>query len=102
MIYSKGIRTLSPELVNPNGFAIIGSAKDGVWKSDLGEIRSLFPARIYSQKQIFELAGKPRALLKIIDEAPEVEFSAFDARYKELVNRYKQIEQKILELNEED
>ena len=100
LIYSKGSVRYRLNWSTQTDSPSLEVQEDGVWKSDLGEIRSLFPARIYSQKQIFELAGKPRALLKIIDEAPEVEFSAFDARYKELVNRYKQIEQKILELSE--
>ncbi len=74
--------------------------KDGKWKPDVGEIKSLFPAYIYSQKQIFELAKNPRALLNIIDEAPDVGYATIDTQKRELVNRYKQIEQKMRELNE--
>ena len=74
--------------------------EDSGWKVAPGEIRSFFPVRIYSQKQIFELAGRPRALLKIIDEAPEVEATIIEERTKELANRYKQIEQKILDLGD--
>ena len=75
--------------------------KDSDWESTPGEIRSLFPAYIYSQKQIFELARNPRALLDIIDEAPDVGYATFDEQKRALVNRYKQIEQKVQELNEE-
>ena len=74
--------------------------KDGDWTSCLGEIKSLFPAYIYSQKQIFELAKNPRALIGIIDEAPEVDAETFKAQHRELVNQYKQIEGKQRELNE--
>ena len=74
--------------------------KDGDWKSIPGEIKSLFPARIYSQKQIFELTKNPRALLNIIDEAPAVDYMTIDKKQKEFINRYKQIEQKSRELNE--
>ena len=74
--------------------------KDGAWSSCLGEIKSLFPARIYSQKQIFELAKNPRALIGVIDEAPEVEAETIEGQHKELVYRYKQIEGKQRELNE--
>ena len=74
--------------------------KDGDWKSIPGEIKSLFPARIYSQKQIFELTKDPRALLNIIDEAPAVDYMTIDKKQKEFINRYKQIEQKLRELNE--
>ena len=74
--------------------------KDGDWEPVPGEIRSLFPAYIYSQKQIFELARKPSALLDIVDEAPDVDYPAFDKKRLELVNQYKQIEQNLRELNE--
>lgn len=78
----------------------IQEQRDGKWESVPGEIRSLFPAYIYSQKQIFELSRKPSALLDIIDDAPEVDYATFVKQRKELVNRYKQIEQKMQELDE--
>ena len=78
----------------------IEEEKDGNWQTVPGEIRSLFPAYVYSQKQIFELAKEPSALLDIVDEAPDVDFATFEKRRKELVNRYKQIEQKIQELSD--
>ncbi|MCK9588161.1 MAG: AAA family ATPase [Terrimicrobiaceae bacterium] len=40
----------------------------GGWKVAQGEVTSRFPVRIYSQKQVFELAGTPSALLRIIDQ----------------------------------
>ena len=78
----------------------IEEEKDGNWQTVPGEIRSLFPAYVYSQKQIFELAKEPSALLDIVDEAPDVDSAAFEKRRIELVNRYKQIEQKIQELSD--
>ena len=74
--------------------------KDGTWISCPGEIKSLFPAHIYSQKQIFELAKNPRALIGVIDEAPEVDAETIKAQRRKLVNQYKQIEGKQRELNE--
>ena len=73
---------------------------NGNWHTVPGEIRSLFPAYVYSQKQIFELAKEPSALLDIVDEAPDVDSATFQKQRKELVNRYKQIEQKIQELSD--
>ena len=73
---------------------------DGDWRPCQGEIRSLCPARIYSQKHIFELAKDPSALIDIIDEAPEVDAVMIKAQHNELINRYKQIEGKQRELNE--
>ena len=74
--------------------------KEGTWISCQGEIKSLFPAYIYSQKQIFELAKNSRALIDIIDEAPEVDAELIDTQRRTLVNQYKQIEGKQRELNE--
>ena len=72
--------------------------KDDTWTPCPGEIKSLFPAYIYSQKQIFEFAKNPRALIDIIDEASEVGSRTIKAQHRELVNRYKQIEGKQREL----
>ena len=74
--------------------------RDGNWVDCPGEIKSLFPAYIYSQKQIFEVAKKPRSLINIIDDAPEVDFETVNSQRKELVNQYKQIEQERLSLHE--
>ena len=74
--------------------------KDGTWQPCEGEIKSLFPVYIYSQKQIFELARNPRALIDIIDEAPEVDAEKLKTQAAELVNRYKQIEARQRELND--
>ena len=74
--------------------------KDDTWIPRPGEIKSLFPAYIYSQKQIFEFAKNPRALIGIIDEAPEVDAELIDTQRRTLVNQYKQIENRQRELNE--
>ena len=73
--------------------------KDGVWQSCDGEIKSLFPVYIYSQKQIFELSKSPSALIDIIDKAPKVDAATIETRHRDLVYRYKQIEGEQQELN---
>ena len=87
----------SPKPDNPS---LEQKKDDGTWEPAQGEIKVLFPAYIYSQKQIFELARNPRALIDIIDEAPEVDAKNIKTRIKELINRYKQIESKQQELKE--
>ena len=74
--------------------------KEEAWTPIPGEIRSLFPAHIYSQKQIFELAGEPSAILDIIDEAPDVKKAEYEEEKRRLENRYKQTGHKIHELNQ--
>ena len=68
------------------------------WEAMDGDIRSLFPARIYSQKQIFALAQEPDALLDIIDEAPSVQYAEFERGYIDRKNGYKRLVQKGKEL----
>ena len=74
--------------------------KDGTWSSCPGEIESLFPVRIYSQKQIFEIAKDSSALIDIIDKAPEVDAEKIKVQRRNLINQYKQIEGRQRELNE--
>ena len=72
------------------------------WEAMDGEFRSLFPARIYSQKQIFALAQEPDALLGILDEDPSVQYAEFERGridrengYRRLVQRGRDLEAKI-------
>jgi hypothetical protein len=50
--------------------------RDGSWTPAPGEVRSRFPVRIFSQKQVYGLAEEPNALLRIIDESPPVDAAA--------------------------
>ncbi|MFV1975077.1 MAG: TrlF family AAA-like ATPase [Candidatus Scalindua sp.] len=61
---------------------------DGTWREAPGNIVQRFPVRIYSQKQIFELAKRPKALLKIVDDAPQVEFREWQEHWNELQTKY--------------
>ncbi len=68
------------------------------WKSESGEINSLFPVHIYSQKQIFELSKDPQALLNIIDRDPQVAYENLQNNRWEFCNQYKKICHRIDEL----
>jgi hypothetical protein len=56
-----------------------------------GDIRERFPIRIYSQKQLFDLAKEPNALLTVIDDSADV-------RGRELVRLRKEAEARYLAL----
>lgn len=58
------------------------------WKKTDGDITQRFPVRIYSQKQIFELAKHPHALLQVIDDASDVDFHNWKAMWDELTAKY--------------
>lgn len=58
------------------------------WTESEGDIAQRFPIRIYSQKQIFELAKHPQALMQIVNDAPEVDFRSWKAEWDSLISRY--------------
>ncbi len=62
--------------------------------SESGDIRERFPVRIYSQKQLFDLARKPDALLTVIDDSADV-------RSADLLRLRKEAETKYLSLRAE-
>lgn len=62
--------------------------EDGSWILSEGDVSNRFPIRIYSQKQIFELAKHPQALLRIIDEAPLVDYRSWKTEWDSLVSNY--------------
>lgn len=68
------------------------------WRSEQGEVSERFPVRIYSQKQIFELAKVPLALLRIVDEAPEVDRRSWDDHWKEEQARFLSLRAKAREI----
>ena len=53
-----------------------------------GDIRERFPVRIYSQKQLFDVARRPDALLDVIDDTEAVGGAALRRRSRELTARY--------------
>lgn len=61
---------------------------DDNWQPAEGDIRQRFPVRIFSQKQIFQLAKTPLALLRVVDEAPEVDRHSWTERWKEEEGRF--------------
>ena len=100
LTYFKGKVRYRLNWAHDQDYPSLEEERDGVWSSCDGEIKSLFPVRIYSQKEIFELAKEPSALIEIIDEAPAVDAASLQMRDKNLVNRYKQIEGKQRELSD--
>ena len=72
--------------------------ENGAWRTDQGDVAQRFPVRIYSQKQIFELAKTPLALLRIVDEAPEVERRLQDDHWKEEEARFLSLRAKAREI----
>lgn len=62
--------------------SILEEAPDGTWAPSPGEITDRFPIRIFSQKQIYQLAKEPGALLRVVDEAPAIERREWDQKWE--------------------
>jgi hypothetical protein len=85
---------------NPAGtLAPIEEETDGgFWKPVPGGVRQRFPIRVYSQKQVFESAAEPEALLKIVDESPEVDRASWETAWKEEQSRFLALRAKAREI----
>jgi hypothetical protein len=78
--------------------AIEQEQPDGTWTVAHGEVASRFPIRIYSQKQIFELARDPGALLAVVDDATPVGHAEWREHYKEEEARFLSLRAKAREI----
>ncbi|VVQ24315.1 hypothetical protein PS938_05581 [Pseudomonas fluorescens] len=59
---------------------------DGAWNQESGDPASRFPIKIFSQKQIFDLAKNPNSLLKFIDNSTEVNLLEWKMRWEDQIN----------------
>lgn len=71
-----------------NGYNIEEETIADEWKTAEGDIAQRFPIRIYSQKQIFDLAKHPQALLQVVDDASEVNHRDWKLEWNELISKY--------------
>lgn len=71
-----------------NTYAIEEETAPGTWSASEGDIAQRFPVRFYSQKQIFELAKHPQALLQVVDDAPAVNHRDWQLEWDKLVSKY--------------
>ncbi len=92
LIYRKGSTRYRLNWSAKADAASLEAEIENQWKAEQGEIRSLFPAYIYSQKQIFTLAQEPDALLDIIDRDVSVKYEDLEQERTRLVNHYRQLE----------
>lgn len=84
---------------NPAGdLGPIEQEDNGGWHPAEGDIQQRFPVRIYSQKQIFQLAKTPLALLRVVDEAPEVDRRSWTERWNTEETRFLSLRAKAREM----
>ncbi|WP_323844638.1 TrlF family AAA-like ATPase [Microbulbifer magnicolonia] len=58
------------------------------WVSEEGDAHSRFPVKIFSQKQIFDMAKNPNTLLKLIDESSTVSFQQWKMEWDEKCSHF--------------
>ena len=68
------------------------------WSPGEGEVTARFPVRIFSQKQVYQLAKEPGALLRVVDDAQEVGRREFDNRWETLKTQFLALRAKAREL----
>lgn len=84
---------------NPAGdLEPIEQEDNGEWHPAEGDIQQRFPIRIYSQKQVFQLAKTPLALLRVVDEAPEVDRRSWTERWNTEEARFLSLRAKAREM----
>ena len=71
---------------------------NGEWHPAEGDIQQRFPIRIYSQKQVFQLAKTPLALLRVVDEAPEVDRRSWTEQWNTEEARFLSLRAKAREM----
>nr|WP_158599871.1 AAA family ATPase [Azospirillum cavernae] len=64
-----------------------------------GDVRSRFPVRLFSQKQVFTMAENQDALLRVIDEADSVNKAEWQVRWDQEEKRYLSLKAKCRELD---
>lgn len=80
--------------------AIEEEDSNGAWVSGQGDVRRRFPVRMYSQKQIFELAEGADSLLRIIDESPAVDRADWDEEWQREESRFLALRAKAREVGQ--
>ena len=99
VIYRKnGIRFRIQWDINGGLESIEQEGSNGEWRRAIGDIRQRFPIRVYSQKQIFQLAKKPLALLRVVDETSDVDLHAWSEKWKIEESRFLSQRAKVREI----
>lgn len=59
------------------------------WETQSGRAADRTPIRVFSQKQIYELASSPQSFLTILDGMPEIRRAEWDEEYETLKNSFR-------------
>lgn len=68
------------------------------WEAQAGRVFDRAPVRVFSQKQIYELASEPQSFLTILDDMPQIRRAEWDEEYETLQLRFKGERNKLRQL----
>ncbi|AFR48641.1 TrlF family AAA-like ATPase [Gordonia sp. KTR9] len=68
------------------------------WEVQAGRVYDRAPVRVFSQKQIYELASQPQSFLAILDDMPQIRRAEWDEEYEALQLRFKGERNKLRQL----
>lgn len=68
------------------------------WVAQSGQAVDRAPIRVFSQKQIYELATSPQSFLTILDDMPAIQRNEWEEEYEELQLRYRGERNKLRQL----
>ncbi len=72
--------------------------ENGDWVPSVGSIHDRFPVRIFSQKQIYEMATNRAGLLRQVDQHESVEYDAWKEAWDRLTSEFFDLGRKLREL----
>lgn len=99
LVYRKGEHRYRISYSRSDGSRLIEEQDgSGSWQTTEGTVQSRFPLRIYSQKQVFQMASDPAALLREIDAAPEVGKADYQSRWDTALQQFHAVCARIREL----
>ncbi|TDU84012.1 putative AbiEii toxin of type IV toxin-antitoxin system [Kribbella voronezhensis] len=78
--------------------SILELLEGDAWHRQAGRVFDRVPIRVFSQKQIYELATSPRSFLTILDDMPSIRRSQWDIEYEELELKFKGERNKLRQL----
>ncbi|CZT27349.1 TrlF family AAA-like ATPase [Pseudomonas cerasi] len=87
---------LSWGMQRPN--IVISKWENNQWQVEVGDASTRFPMKIFSQKQIFDLAKNPSSLLSLIDASSQVDYSSWEMEWADKKNLYVRLSTEVREL----
>lgn len=87
-LYHKDSALYSLEWSQINPKVEIKKKVEDDWIVEDGDAYSRFPIKIFSQKQVYDFAKNPNALLNLIDQSSSIKYKEWNMRWEDEISRY--------------